>query len=29
MRMDSKLEEKKIREYSELVDKFSNTFAWS
>ena len=29
MKMGSKLEEKEVREYSELVDEFSNTFAWS
>ena len=29
MKMGSKLEEKKIKEYSELVDDFSDTFAWS
>ena len=29
MKMGSKLEEKEVREYSELVDEFSDTFAWS
>ena len=29
MKMGSKLEEKKIKEYSDLVDEFSDTFAWS
>ena len=29
MKMDAKLEEKEIREYSELVDEFNDTFAWS
>ena len=29
MKMGSKLEEKEIREYSELVNEFSDTFAWS
>ena len=29
MKMGSKLEEKKIKEYSELVDEFGDTFAWS
>ena len=27
--MDSKLEEKEIKEYSDLIDEFSDTFAWS
>ena len=29
IKMGSKLEEKEIKEYSELVDEFSDTFAWS
>lgn len=29
MKIGSKLEEKEVREYSELVDEFSDTFAWS
>ena len=29
MKMGSKLEEKEIKEYSELVDECSDTFAWS
>ena len=29
MKMGSKLKEKEVREYSELVDEFSDTFAWS
>lgn len=29
MKMGSKLEEKKIRKYGELVDEFSDTFVWS
>ena len=29
MKMGSKLEEKEIREYSDLIDEFSDTFAWS
>ena len=29
MKMGSKLEEKEVREYNELVDEFSDTFAWS
>ena len=29
MKMGSKLEEREIKEYSELVDEFSDTFAWS
>ena len=29
MKMGSKLEEKEVREYSELVDEYSDTFAWS
>ena len=28
MKMGSKLEEKEIKEYSDLVDEFSDTFAW-
>jgi hypothetical protein len=28
MKMGSKLEERKIKENSKLVDKFSDTFAW-
>ena len=29
MKMGSKLREKEIREYSDLIDDFSDTFAWS
>ena len=29
MKMGSKLEEKEIQEYSDLIDEFSDTFAWS
>jgi hypothetical protein len=29
MKMVSKLEEREIKEYNDLVDKFSDTFAWS
>ena len=29
MKMGSKLEEKEIKEYSDLSDEFSDTFAWS
>ena len=29
MKMGSKLEKKEVKEYSELVDKFSDTFVWS
>ena len=29
MKMGFKLEEKEIRDYSELVDEFRDTFAWS
>ena len=29
MKMGSKLEEREIKEYSELVDEFRDTFAWS
>ena len=29
MKMESKLRDEEIREYSELIDEFSNTFAWS
>ena len=29
MNMDAKLEEKDIKEYSDLIDEFNDTFAWS
>ena len=29
MKMGSKLEESEVKEYSALVNKFSDTFAWS
>ena len=29
MKMGSKLEEKEIKDYSNLIDEFSDTFAWS
>ena len=29
MKMDSKLEENEIKEYSDLIDEFSDTFTWS
>ena len=29
MKMDAKLEEKEIKEYSDLIDEFRDTFAWS
>lgn len=29
MKMGSKLEEKEIKKYSDLVDEFSDTFPWS
>ena len=29
MKMGSKLEKKEIREYSDLIDEFNDTFAWS
>ena len=29
MKMGFKLEEKEIKEYNDLIDEFSDTFAWS
>ena len=29
MKMGSKLDEKEVKEYSDLVEEFSDTFAWS